>query len=382
VAAQVTCSRASKLLFDQRPKSDRKDLYDLESEFKSLLSAVKKGAPLVTIVGLRRTGKTSLLMTALNQIHGSSITLDLRVLASKPYATKRDLIQEIERALNGFYKAHLSSGKRLFNWLKRVQGVGISHVGISISWGGKEPTELAALFDELNAWAKQEKTRMVVAFDEAQELKKVAGVDMMKLVAHIYDYCRNITLVMTGSAIGLLYDFLGSQDAEAPLYGREVTEIRLNRLSDEMSTDFLKRGFKQSRIKADEKVVDLAVKRLGGITGWLTLFGITCVKAGAVSESAIDQTVEAGKSLAKHEFDNFLKGREVAKQRYETIIQQLSRGSSSWSAIKGTIEAMEGKTINDRNITDLVNTLVKAGFVEKDGESYRLTDQMLAESFK
>jgi len=370
------------LLFDQRPKSDRRDLYDLESEFKSLLSAVKKGAPLVTIVGLRRTGKTSLLMTALNQIHGSSITMDLRVLASKPYATKRDLIQEIERALNGFYKEHLSSGKRLFNWLKRVQGVGISHVGISISWGGKEPTELAALFDELNSWAKQEKTRMVVAFDEAQELKKVAGVDMMKLVAHIYDYCRNITLVMTGSAIGLLYDFLGSQDAEAPLYGREVTEIRLNRLSDEMSKDFLKRGFKQSRIKTDEEVIGLAVKRLGGITGWLTLFGITCIKAGAVSESAIDQTVEAGKSLAKHEFDNFLKGREVAKQRYETIIQQLSRGSSSWSAIKGAIEATEGKTINDRNITDLVNTLVKAGFVEKDGESYRLTDQMLAESFK
>ncbi|MGI0080172.1 MAG: AAA family ATPase [Nitrososphaerales archaeon] len=369
------------MLFDQRPKSNRKDLYDLESELRSLLSAIKKGTPLVTIVGLRRTGKTSLLMTALNQVRVSSITMDLRSLASKPYATKRDLIQEIERALNGFYKEHLSAGKRLFNWLKRVQGIGISHVGISISWGGKEPTELAALFDELNSWAKKEKTRMVVAFDEAQELKKVAGVDMMKLFAHVYDYCRNITLVFTGSAIGLLYDFLGSQDAEAPLYGRSVTEIRLNRLSDEMSMDFLKRGFKQSKMKTDVAIIDSAAKGLGGIMGWLTLFGTTCVQSGAVTESAIDKTVEAGKLLAKHEFDNFLKGREVAKDRYKTIIQQLSRGSSSWSAIKGAIEAGEGKTINDRNITDLVNTLVKAGFVEKDGESYRLTDQMLAESF-
>ncbi|HVH16623.1 MAG TPA: hypothetical protein VNA15_13035 [Candidatus Angelobacter sp.] len=33
-----------------------------------------------------------------------------------------------------------------------------------------------------------------------------------------------------------------------------------------------------------------------------------------------------------------------------------------------------GRTANDRNVTELLTNLVKAGFVEKDGESYAITD--------
>lgn len=371
------------MLFDQRPKDKRKDLYDAKEEFDSLISALKKGVPLVTIVGLRRTGKTSLLLTALNQTSQPSIVLDMRALASKPYATKKDLIQEMERTLNGFYKAHQSSGKRLFDWLKRAQGVGVSNVGLSISWGGKEPAELSNLLDELNSWAKQENTRMVIAFDEAQELKKVAGVDMAKLIAHVYDYCRNITVVLTGSAVGLLYDFVGSQDADAPLFGRHITEIRLHRLPEEIARDFLVRGFRQAKMKAEEGALNAAMKRLDGIIGWLTLFGVMSVRAGAVSESVIDQAAETGRLLVRQEFGNFLKGREVGRQRYEAIVRHLARFQpSSWSAIKGALETVEGRTINDRNVTELLTKLVKAGFVEKAGEAYGLTDQMLAESFR
>jgi AAA+ ATPase superfamily predicted ATPase len=346
------------------------------------LSAVKKGTPLLEIVGLRRTGKTSLLLTGLSLVPSPHIVLDMRVLAAKPYATKKDLIEEVERSLNVFYKTHLSMGRKLFNWLKRVQGVGVSHVGVTINWGGKQPADLASLFDELNAWAKQERKRMIVAFDEAQELKKVAGIDMAKLIAHVYDYCRNITVILTGSAVGLLYEFLATHDPEAPLYGRHLTDIRLRRLPEEMARDFLQRGFKQVRMKIPMEVVNLAIIRLDGIIGWLTLFGSTCVKARKISEDSISQTVEIGKTLAKQEFENFLRGREIARNRYEAIVRHLSRGHSSWSAIKGTIEAMEGKTANDRNVTEILTNLVKAGFVEKDEESYLITDPMLAEAVK
>lgn len=286
------------MLFDPRPKDNRRDLYDAETELKSLLSAIKKGTPLLNIVGLRRTGKTSLLLTALSLVPNPHIILDLRVLAAKPYATKKDLIEEVQHSLNAFYKTHLSMGRKLFNWLKRVQGVGVSHVGISINWGGKEPADIASLFDELNAWAKQDGKRMIVAFDEAQELKKVAGIDVAKLIAHVYDYCRNITVILTGSAIGLLYEFLATHDPEAPLYGRHLTEIQLRRLPERMARDFLLRGFKQARLKFQGEIVDLAVNRLDGIIGWLTLFGSTCIKDGKVSESGISQTVEIGKTLA------------------------------------------------------------------------------------
>lgn len=368
------------MLFDERPKDNLRDLYDMRSELKLIRSAAKKGSPLVVIVGLRRTGKTSLLLTALKKLPNPAVVVDLGVLAGKPYATKRDLLQELERAFNTLYEARVSLGKRMFNWLKRVRGISVSTSGLSLSWGGKDPVDLGTLFDELNSWASKEGQRALLAFDEAQELRKMAGVDMTKLLAHIYDYCRNLSIFLTGSAVGLLYDFLGFQDPKAAMYGRHRTEVQLKRLPDHMARDFLLRGFKQTKLQASRAIIDRAIKELDGIIGWLTLYGATCIRTG-VSEEAIDETLEAGKALARQEFENFLKGREVAMRRYETIIRHLSRGPSSWSAIKRAIEAVEGRTINDRNITDLLTTLVKAGFVERSAEVYDLADPMLAKAF-
>lgn len=371
------------MLFDERPKNNKRDLYDTEEELELLTGALQNGAPLVTIVGLRRTGKTSLLLTALNSIAQPSMILDMRSLASKPYASKRDLVQEIERAINEFYKQHLSKGKRLLRWLAKVKGVEISKNGVSLSWGGKQPLDLSALFEELNSWAKNEKTMMIIAFDEAQELKKIAGVNMEKIIAHIYDYNHNLSVILTGSAVGLLYDFIGCHDPNAPLFGRHITEIRVQRLSEEKSRDFLLRGFKQAKIEVNEEIIRGALDRLDGVIGWLAIFGKSSVVDGAVSGITIDEAVQQGKLLARQEFENFLRGREVAEQRYKTIAQHLaSVSTSSWSNIKRAVEATEGKTVDDRNITTLIINLVKAGFIEKNDEVYRLTDQMLSESFK
>ncbi len=147
-------------------------------------------------------------------------------------------------------------------------------------------------------------------------------------------------------------------------------EIRVGRLSEGMAGDFLVRGFRQSKTKTDGRITDVSLNRLGGIIGWLTLFGIAGTKAGATLESAIDQTVEVGKSLIRREFENFLKGRELRRQRYETIMLHLARAkSSSWSAIGGSLEAAEGRTINHGNATELLAKLVKAGLVKRKAGS-------------
>ena len=68
----------------------------------------------------------------------------------------------------------------MFDWLRRVDGVTVSNQRHRAQLGRKRVDTLAALFDELNAWASNEGLSVVIAFDEAQELKKVAGVDMPK----------------------------------------------------------------------------------------------------------------------------------------------------------------------------------------------------------
>lgn len=52
------------MLFDPRPKTRREDLYDFDEELDKFVKALDE--PMVLISGLRRTGKTSLILTGLN----------------------------------------------------------------------------------------------------------------------------------------------------------------------------------------------------------------------------------------------------------------------------------------------------------------------------
>jgi hypothetical protein len=92
---------------------------------------------------------------------------------------------------------------------------------------------LPDLFTRLNDLGEP----IVVAVDEAQELRKANWLRLNRLFAYAYDNLPNVRLVLTGSQFGLLYDFLGLEDPRAPLFGRAFREVRTRRLSpDEAST--------------------------------------------------------------------------------------------------------------------------------------------------
>ena len=64
------------MLFDPRPKERREDLYNFDEELNKLIKSF--GEPLIVVSGLRRTGKTSLILTALNISEKPFIYIDLR----------------------------------------------------------------------------------------------------------------------------------------------------------------------------------------------------------------------------------------------------------------------------------------------------------------
>lgn len=62
------------LLFDPRPKSSRKELFDRRRELQALDDAI--GKPLILVLGVRRVGKSSLLLSFLERWKG--VYIDLR----------------------------------------------------------------------------------------------------------------------------------------------------------------------------------------------------------------------------------------------------------------------------------------------------------------
>ena len=49
------------MLFDERPKARREDLFDRVKEVSEVIDAIDKGRPIIVLSGIRRIGKTSVL---------------------------------------------------------------------------------------------------------------------------------------------------------------------------------------------------------------------------------------------------------------------------------------------------------------------------------
>jgi AAA+ ATPase superfamily predicted ATPase len=371
------------MFFDEAPKTSRPDLYGFRDEQHSFLQALEEDARLVTIVGLRRTGKSSLLMTGLNASDQPSLIIDARAFAQSPVISRADFFSALERSLNEFIASQTRWGSRILSALKSVKGVEVNSgppPSLSLTWGRtrEEVADLPGLFASLGKVAESQKTKFVIAFDEAQEFRRLAGYDLAKLLAHVYDYIPSVQMVLTGSQVGFLHEFLSVEDPKGPLYGRVRVEIQTPRLKREQARDFLEKGFAQIKVKPDQNLIDSALEKLDGIIGWLTFLGATARRTHKFTEETVNQTLEEAARLAASEVMHFLEIRLIAKGRYLAILARLAQRPASWSELKRSVQAEEGRSISDYVFNSLLSNLVKATLASKNADgSYAIEDPVL-----
>jgi len=358
------------MYFDPRPKVRREDLYDREKELEQFSNALPY-ASLIVITGLRRTGKTSFLNVALAEANHPYAILDLRGLPYNP--SHADIVRRLEGAFNKINRKWFSG---LSEMLRHLKGVSILGNMVSFDWS-KRGVDLPELFGKVDAWASKNKKRFLMAFDEIQLVRGDKGIP--RLFAHIVDSYRNLTLVVTGSEIGLLFDFLGFENAGSPLYGRHFVQIQMGNFSASTAEEFLTLGFQQVGLAAPSEVIHYAVQNLDGVVGWLTLFGARCRDKHSCSKEMVDDVVSEGGRLAREEALKLT----VMSRRYGIILNFLAKvGSASWGEIKGVIEAKEKHSVTNSAVSNLLNTLVKVGLVEKVNGKYGIVDALLVNGIR
>ncbi|AJC72141.1 ATPase [Thermococcus guaymasensis DSM 11113] len=362
------------MYFDTRPKRKREDLYDREKELSDFENSLRSNNPLTVITGIRRLGKTSLLLVGLNELGLPYVLVDFRGVNPN---SRMDVYKRIESSLNLFFRENRDLWEELKESLRTITGLRVLSFGVNLSWR-EEKTDLIALFREL------EKHDVVLAFDEVQYLRGPVGSEFAGLIAHLYDY-SDLRIVMTGSEVGLLHDYLGVDDPRAPLYGRYFHEVTLSRFTREQSRDFLIKGFEQVGLAPPEALIETAVERLDGIVGWLVLFGRRVLEKGPSNE-VVEEVFEEARRLALEEFENFLSKRPSARKRYLEIMRAVANGKNTWEGIKEHLERKEGKSIADSVLARLLKALVDSSFLQKvrDGRNvrYRVSDPVLEAVFK
>ncbi|MGC8607765.1 MAG: AAA family ATPase [Vulcanisaeta sp.] len=361
------------MLFDPKPKEKREDLFDRDEELSKLRLGLNY--PITLLLGIRRSGKSSLIKVLMNEGKNNNIWLyiDLRKYEGNAYLTYRHLINEVERALNTWPE-----------WLRKllhgIRGINISDPGIELrlSWG-KNRVELADLFDKLSEISERESKRVIVVFDESQELRKLKGYNILYPLAYAYDNLK-LHFLLTGSQIGMVYRFLRLNDPDSPLFGRAMYEVFIKPFTREQAIKFLKAGFREVGLSVSDEYLEDAYNNLGGIPGWLTFYGFNYLQSGNHYES-IRRTLEYAIDLIKQEFENFLKNREEARERYYTLMMICSHGCR-WSDAKRYLEAKEGVRIDDKKITELLQNLVDSSFLMKENDIYKPSDPLIAKAFE
>ncbi len=320
------------MYFNPQVKDCKKDFFNFEVLQEELKKAIGNVVtPLIAVYGLRRTGKTSLIRVVLHSLKKKHVWIDSRGISSRD-----DFYKRLSDEIGKFRRLRIDS--------LSIKGVGLS---LNIMKNG---------LDYLN------KHRFVLVIDEAQLLKKL---QLDNAVAYIYDNFPKIKIIISGSEMGMLRSFLGSNNAKAPLYGRAVLELQTSRLDKEGGFTFLKEGARQARLVFHDEEILATIKELDGIIGWLTKYGWYRLK-NSPNES-LRKTVEEGKALA---LDEFVKFSYKADARYKKIMKSL-KGGAKWDEIRRKIQ------LSDKQLYSMLKRLVDNGIVEKKEGIYAIADPLL-----
>lgn len=194
----------------------------------------------------------------------------------------------------------MNRGSWVKRFLKSLEEVVVGDFGIRIR--KRDRNTLLKIIECLEGY--------VLVLDEAQELRR-SNYNFNGLLAYIYDHLDS-KIVLSGSKIGLLYDFLRVDDPEAPLFGRPYVEVKLKKLDLEKAKEFLEKGFEQEKVKVSNEIVDEAVRRFDGVIGWLTYFGYSYTRGG----ESIDSIMEKACKLSASEVNHALNLYGIGKNRY------------------------------------------------------------------
>lgn len=332
-----------------------------------------KSFAITVVTGFRRVGKTSLIKAATYAL--PRVYIDARKFESFQYLTYEIFIEELKASVSRF----VAVNRRVLDYLKAVKGVKVLGLEIEFDHGRLRPL-LTSILEAMDLWARDNGEKLVVIIDEAQELVKLRGYDIIPAIAYAYDNLRNLSFVFAGSKIGLLYRFLKVEDPSSPLYGRYVERIELKPLSREKAIEFLREGFEYHGVKVDESFLNKAVDRVDGVVGWLAYLGLRVVSKGYADPAIINEVLEEASKIAVNEFCNFVNA--MGSKRYVEIMKAVGEEEASWSEIKRFLELKLGTRIYDSELARLLRNLIDNGFIEKKDGAYIIPDPILRHASK
>ncbi|MBS1268600.1 MAG: hypothetical protein MAG458_01331 [Nitrosopumilus sp.] len=343
------------------------------------------GKTSLIIFSPRRYGKTSLMFKVMDELRKQDIVcvyVDLYPAVTKEKFANI-LASSIAQAKSGKLDDIVQIIKELIPPIKLTVRPEEVDVGIELELSkGKEDIDanLTKLYDLPERVAKKMKKKLVVVFDEFQEITKLDGQEIETNIRSKLQQHKNVSYVFMGSQRHLLNQMFN--DKNRPLY-RAGKPFNLSRLSEDEFSQFIKERFKADGINASKEVISQI----------LALTQCHPYYTQQLCHEIWNQCISQEKKNVEES--------DIEQAKEQVLKNQNYAYTSMWDSTKGKQRALlHAMAISDeKNIfsTDFrekyrlgasstvaraVEYLEKKGLIEKDSSDYVISDAFFQEWIK
>ncbi len=254
-------------------------LVDRLSEVEKVKTTIKRGGKLF-VIGPRRFGKTSILQTAVAQLHDEGArVISLNV---EGYTGLDLLIRAIVSGAAGFagnLKQATTSLKKFFAQLNPsvsynpLEGTFDASLGLKATEPDQQAPLLIEALNSLEQWATHSRQKIGVVLDEFQHLLTLGGPGIEGQLRAAVQLHEQVGYVFAGSQTSLLTDMISNPARPfyrlgEPLFIREVPwpDFRA----------YLQQGFAQLDCEADEDALAYLYQLAEGVPYHVQLLASTC----------------------------------------------------------------------------------------------------------
>ncbi|ARM74748.1 AAA family ATPase [Acidianus manzaensis] len=325
-----------KVIFSKKPRYSLEEIFDREEEINQLSFLLKRGE-WVIILGPRMSGKTSIALAVSNYVGKKVIYVDLTKVKGLKDFTDR-LYFSIPKSISDKVKETLET-------------IGVKIGPASLSFKLKNSIVLESILKSV--------CDSTLILDEAQYLNQ--GINNLIPIFHnLLNSCSSLSIIFTGSAIGLIKTIL-EQKGEEPLAGRRPTEIVLKTWKESVAKEYIKRGLQNCNVNFKDEEIDEVISEVGTLVGWLNIYGVNrCVKN---HEDALKETIEEGINIAVKELDTV-----VERQRWRVKALKMLCEGATWTELK------EKTKVSTQTLSNFLDRLNRVYLLSKIERTYYISD--------
>ncbi len=359
---------------------------DREDELRrlqTLIEGIQKGASSNSaLIGLRRTGKTSILenLEILLKPNAKLIPVIANCygIAAKSRLAKVLVDKTIESYVcktgdSAFLKRITKAiGQAAKSAIGRISEVKFAEFSLKLQ---DKNTEEDSLIEEalqyIEALAQEKDVFFVVMLDEFQDVIRW-GDDTLKRIRSVVQSQKRVCYVLAGSATSIMRNLV--YDRRSPFY-RQLVEIPIKKLDKSIATAFLKRRFECAEMEVADSVIAKIATLSDGYPDYMQRLGLELYlligQGCMIAEDQVDKAYEDMVVSLDGEFDNYFRNFSPLERE---ILVALATGSIQPSEVARAVR----KPIF--NISKTLTTLMNYSIIEKPMKGqYRITDPVFAD---